>query len=369
VASKSPTETIVALTGLRGLAALWVVLYHVTGGIDLAIFNLGWLGVDVFFILSGFVLSLVYSDRRTFDSLRGYVEFLLIRLARIYPLHVFALILVGGLWLLLPVDGSQNLGGLPGRTIGGLLEALLLVQGWPWIVANDWNEPAWTLSAEWLAYIAFPGFLWASAQFRTPAPALAAAVLMPMLYWLLLWFNEYPVNNYINNLATPRMLFEFGAGCLVYRASTMMVSVPAITGTVAVTLIGAGLMVAPIRGMALVGFVFLVLAAARDCGWVARILRMAPLVNLGTISFSVYILHLIIRDLMKALLGIDGEVTPVWRIAWIIGFVSLVCLIGSISYRYIELPARQYGRRWAARLIGAMEPAFERTQMDRRQGG
>lgn len=114
------------LTGIRGLAALAVVLYHygVPG------FSYGWLSVDVFFVLSGYVLSHVYRD--------GVVrsEFLWSRGARTIPTHLVATSLVGAAAI-----------AVQGASIYTLLGNLALVD----II----NPPTWSLIVEWSAYLVF----------------------------------------------------------------------------------------------------------------------------------------------------------------------------------------------------------------------
>jgi len=85
-----------ALTGLRAVAALGVVAHHQVPGMHgivgerwLAILDRGYLGVDVFFTLSGFVLAYNYGGR--LGSAADYVRFVGLRLARIYPLHLVTL--------------------------------------------------------------------------------------------------------------------------------------------------------------------------------------------------------------------------------------------------------------------------------------
>src|SRR5258705_5569923 len=89
-----------ALTGLRGVAAFWVVLFHMEWGSSIPIIEKGYLGVDVFFILSGFVLMHVYAGFETTDF--DYVRFIKARIARIYPLHIFALLLLAVLVICFP---------------------------------------------------------------------------------------------------------------------------------------------------------------------------------------------------------------------------------------------------------------------------
>jgi peptidoglycan/LPS O-acetylase OafA/YrhL len=101
-ARNSKVSIIPALTGIRGIGAVWVMPYHLFPG-NWPIIGRGYRGVDLFFILSGFILT--YVHWKDFDggySLSKYRRFLLLRLARIYPLHIIVLIAFGVAVLLLP---------------------------------------------------------------------------------------------------------------------------------------------------------------------------------------------------------------------------------------------------------------------------
>lgn len=144
------------LTGVRFFLALGVVLFHyqlvwIFPG-DSGLFNRARLGVDIFFILSGFILTHVYLQD---DAVLDYRRFLGARIARIYPAHLF--ILLGMLGLVL----ASSLFGVrlePGRfNPVDFAGTLLLVQAWfPRETQTFWNGPAWSLSAEWFAYLTFP---------------------------------------------------------------------------------------------------------------------------------------------------------------------------------------------------------------------
>ena len=351
MADRPAPAQIDALTGLRGLAALWVVLYHLTVRQHWPVFESGWLGVDMFFTLSGYLLTYVYADRAIFGTMRGYVGFLMTRLARIYPLHVFALLLVGLLAVTLPGALPPRFGGTTAETSRGLAQALLLIQNWPFMSLNNWNEPAWTLSTEWLAYVLFPGFLWAANLPRTAMSAMGIAVLLPLLYGIMLAQFGSPVENYIDDLANARMVAAFGAGCLVCQASRRITTLPPALTPLAFALIALAVQWPAWRVMAMVGFVLLVLVAARDQGRLGRFLSSRPLVFLGDISFSVYLLHLILLNTLSYLLGIDATLSVGLRIVWIIGFVGLTVALAALSYRFIEQPTRRIGRNWAKRVV------------------
>jgi len=160
-------EAINPLTSIRGVAALWVAYFHYAG-LDsspadpywLTFIRRGFLGVDIFFILSGFIMSYCYANFFTEDGLskRAYFRFLGLRLARIYPLHLFLLLL----YLLLTFEvflphhafaRDYEVQRMYWKTF---VQSLLLVQSWYIHHYEFWNDAAWTISVEWFIYLLFP---------------------------------------------------------------------------------------------------------------------------------------------------------------------------------------------------------------------
>src|ERR1700730_4495727 len=167
--SSGPPEQLASLTPLRGIAALWVVIFHFcwyfpavhperyTG----AVYK-GYLAVDMFFVLSGFVITHVYKEgfaQRVTG--RSYRDFLKARVARIYPLHITVLLLfvatataeraasyaLRGSFEPVPLLGE--------RSVGGFFANIVMLQGL-WARELSWNDPAWSISLEFLAYLLFP---------------------------------------------------------------------------------------------------------------------------------------------------------------------------------------------------------------------
>lgn len=166
------------LTSVRFALALGVVLFHYHlaspyRGMDLTgLFERARLGVDAFFILSGFILIHAY-DRELIERRFSYRRFLVARAARIFPLHLAVLAFMGAL-----VAGATLVGAdfnRSGYTPTGLLKSGLLVQSWgvaPFPTKWSWNGPSWSLSAEWFAYLCFPGFAFLAHRWRRrPVPS------------------------------------------------------------------------------------------------------------------------------------------------------------------------------------------------------
>lgn len=148
-----------ALTGIRGYAALWVCVLHYTwgwrgDGVFLAIAKSGGVGVEVFFVLSGFILTYVYAERFQIGGVgAGYMPFLRARFARVYPLHFVTLLAVVGLSLAsLPILGAND-------TPYTFALNVMLLHAWGFTDTVSWNEPSWSISTEAFAYLLFPLFI------------------------------------------------------------------------------------------------------------------------------------------------------------------------------------------------------------------
>jgi peptidoglycan/LPS O-acetylase OafA/YrhL len=333
------------LTGLRGVAALWVVLLHMAGGESHILFvRNGALGVDVFFILSGFVLSYVYADKLTPVDFNGYRTFLRARLARIYPLHVFMLALIGLSVLVLPGFASGHPQTGQRFSFGAFIASLLLIQNWFYWLPTCWNAPAWSLSAEWFAYITFPITICLTQRWRTVAlPLFLTAALLAALIAALIWRGVQDTDV----TGTPgmvRMLFEFASGCLLFRAvANGLKPLPKLADAGAVSMLLVSLLWQDVIFLALPAIALIILSAAQNEGPIARALSMRPVVILGEISFSLYMVHWMILNVANWMirnLELNSAETA------ILNATLLLTVIGTsvLSYRLIELPARSWGR-------------------------
>lgn len=156
-------STIVALNGLRGAAILWIVVYHIDAflpnalqdaSLQAVIKHFAWqgpLGVDILFMVSGFVLWRNYSERLARLASRSYRVFLQARLARIYPVYfVFLTISIVGVAVMAPADTHIHRLLAPWPVIANYL----LIQ--TWVGAGYIVGAAWALSALFGMYVIFP---------------------------------------------------------------------------------------------------------------------------------------------------------------------------------------------------------------------
>jgi len=330
-------------TGMRGVAALLVVAYHqqFTHGYRLPfetatlLFKRCYLMVDLFFILSGFVLSYVYRDRLNVSS------FWRARFARIYPLHVFALLCLTGwtliVWVLMVSTGhdAPDLG-----PFSAWLRQLLLLNAWFYSEAG-WNIPSWSISAEAFAYILFPALV---AIVTRQLIQIAVAVLICAFYALI-----GPSLDIIAGLAPFRCLAGFSLGMLLFQYRE--IKIPGLSfwqvAAAALTLLALAFRV--YDSLIVLPFAALVLLTWRDEGIVARLLSARPLHWLGEISYSVYLMHFTISAAFSFVwLRIDTHVPiypPLSRALFLCIVFGSVIAVSHLTYKYVERPCQDALRR------------------------
>jgi peptidoglycan/LPS O-acetylase OafA/YrhL len=219
-----------SLTPLRGVAALWVVLYHYCGpaqylpNLDITphsyLISKGYLAVDMFFMLSGFVMAHVYHRAFSESVARNYRGFLVARIARLYPLHVLILLLfvtiaVASQLMTGMATGSFEHLPLTGpRSLGAIVANIFMLQG---LEAGQlsWNYPAWSISVEFIAYLALTFALPAIGRAPHAVRPILAAVLFSVLAWLAA-FTKGDLDQWDGPITLVRCMPEFLLGTLLY---------------------------------------------------------------------------------------------------------------------------------------------------------
>lgn len=343
------------LTALRFFAAIWVVLFHYwphLAGVSLLGFVAkGYLGVELFFVLSGFILCHVYlreAERGTFK----YASFIWARLARIYPLHLAVLAGVGLMGVAAAVAGISVDPNL--TDLRALPAHLTLTHAWGLSPVAGWNHPSWSISAEWFAYLMFPAFAWAALKLKS-RPWVAAGGALALIAVLYLGFQA------VTGQELTRATIAWGAlrivpcfawGCaayLLFRAGVLSdrrAALAAAAGSAALIVGLAQLQVWDGFLTALFGVLILSLACAWRAG--SRVMSRPTFVWLGEVSFAVYMVCIPWQQVyvngVSRLFGLP-EVLP-WPL-WI-GLLCGVVPVAAMAHHCVEKPARTVMRRWWA---------------------
>lgn len=354
-------QEIKGLNGLRGVAALmvfWAHLKETLGSFNPGLewhplvermFLSGGRQVDVFFVLSGFIMTLIYQSWFAGHvPPRAYLIFLRRRLARIYPLHLFMLLLVAAAALVAALAGLTVRNGLERFDLATLPQHLLLIHAWgPFMPGpSTWNPPSWSISVEWLAYLLFPPALWLVFRLRKhrAAWALAATVALGCAA------NAIYAWSIIGPGAVTRGLTEFGLGCAValYAGGSAAQWLATRQGS----LLSAGVLLLAYALVPDTGFIIALACAPlllSLCGTnpVSRVLGSSPLNFLGEISYSVYLGHFLFSSIGYRL------ISPQWmaesHLHAVLGGLLLtawVLALSTLTYRFVERPARtRFGGR------------------------
>lgn len=325
-----------ALTAIRFFAALWVVLYHFRDQLAFCIddvtlvFANGPLGVDFFFVLSGFVMAHVYSESvrtGTFD----YRNFLRKRFARLYPLHLVTLL------ALVLLAAAMSAAGISANNAAKydwsqLPWHLLLIHAWGVTDQLSWNIPSWSISAEFAAYLLFP--LLMAMQLRVGRGiGVAVAAIVLIAFWLATVAVTGSDLTRLQEWGVIRIIPEFFLGIALWRVRP---------GRQPLILIAAVIALLLLLHFGAPRFAAFVLLAALV--WSASAFD-APrwLVYLGEASYSLYMIHAIVQTVaFNAIDRIMPSQNPAMSLA-LVGGVTLLCVLLSIaSYEMIEKPARKW---------------------------
>ena len=339
-----------ALTSVRGIAAWMVVLYHIRLTIDglpdglMHVFAKGYLAVDFFFLLSGFVIWLSWGDRLRAEGWRGVPGFLQKRIARIWPLH---LVVLGGavcLALALTAVGRHDPGEFP---FVELPLHVFLLQNWGFTDKLMWNDPAWSISCELAAYLAFPLLVRAVDWRALPSWLVALAASAFLLILAGATAHLPTLGHEIAKFGVIRCLTEFAAGtaiCALWLRWKDKPVVPALAAfALAVAMIAAWFAGLPEQLAIPFAFAALLLGLALTSGMRGNPLDWAPLHYLGEISYATYLSHFMLFVVFKLALVDDAHAVPPVLIAL---YLAMVLASSVALYHLVERPAQ----RWVNRL-------------------
>jgi peptidoglycan/LPS O-acetylase OafA/YrhL len=356
-----------ALTSLRFLAAFHVVLFHlyamsilVGSGLYRRLASVGYVGVSLFFVLSGFILVYTYAGRTWTVG-----DFWRARFARIYPAYLFSLLLTAPPFFYVCIKLKDM--DIPFfawfKTHLLLCSTLvpLLLQSWVPGAALAWNTPAWSLSVEAFFYLVFPilvTWLFRSRNRRLAwilAVAWLISLAMSSAYWWwapdgapyqddrslnLMWLNALKFNPLAR---LPEFVMGACCGFLFLRksvdrkwASPLLVA--GLLVFVLIVVLSPNIAYPVMHNSALApAFAAIIFGLALRPRWTS-FLEIKPLVLLGDASYTLYLLHSVILGIYFSPFGQLRHLS-FWGI--LIGLLIPIA-VALLVYRWIEQPARRW---------------------------
>ena len=337
-----------ALTAMRGLAAWWVVLYHFRDEVPKALFgntlysviSHGDLAVDFFFELSGFVIALRYAGQFSRPNWAVYKEFLIARIARLYPLYISVLVFFAANPISVLLFSTAK---TPGERydLFYFILSIPMLQNWGFTTSVAWNIPAWSVSTEWAAYLCFPCYIWLASCIGVTSVR-RGLVALGFLLGLMIscYMSGHSLTADIPQFGLLRCLFEFGVGVSIQRIWHYWGTTSAwhsLAGLLTALGLGATFAIglAPDFAVLPAAFALLILTFSSEQGF-GRLLSWRVLIILGEVSYSTYLVHYFAKDWIKFLL--IGHVTSSLLI--LVAYLGVVLLLSIALYNGVEKPGR-----------------------------
>lgn len=367
-----------ALDGWRGVCALLVALFHLQAAShfrDSALVQNAFLFVDFFFVLSGFVL--MHACERKLNAMPDFIDFAVKRLVRLYPLHLFVLAIFFGLELVkvvaLSAGFSANHDSFDGsRSLSSLLSNVLLLHSIGLHDQLTWNTPSWSIGAEFYVNLIFGLLLltvgatrWRRSVFFYLFVALGSALLLARV-------SAGGIEATFD-FGLLRCMYGFMCGVATYRIYRQAGDLEPIRATLAevtvLSLVIAFVLIgdrpelsygAPLVFSAAV-FIF-----AREEGLISSWMCRAPFQMLGRISYSIYMVHMLIamnlfdrlvlslEKLFRTSLTMPMDDATMKMIVLggkyqcdvlALAYMAITILAAAWTYAKIEVPGRAYFER------------------------
>jgi peptidoglycan/LPS O-acetylase OafA/YrhL len=350
-------QNIKTLTGVRGFAALWVVFFHLQSGTlsygiskSDAFLQHGFWGVDVFFVLSGFILTHVYET--TFTSkvtFTNYFHYLGLRLSRIYPLHFVTFLAAFAVYILSMTIGRGTAAAGHFGFSEGIMN-LTLLHAWGTTRFLSWNDVSWSISAEWFAYL----FL------LVPCIRLLRNIPNGVLYllttipWCLLIFVYVPMRSshlldMTYDFGILRVAPEFLGGYVAYqtvramRRNSVIGDLQGLAGLAGIVFVSY---YDSWQVLLLPACVFFLIGLSAEGRAASMFFSNRVSMLLGQASYSIYMCHVVVLIVFDALIKRTAlQQGPVFlHFAIPVGSIIAVLVTSCFLYAAVERPSRNWAR-------------------------
>lgn len=366
------------LDSFRGICACIVALSHFNANSIINGSNLldrGSIYVDFFFVLSGFVIFANYQDKLRSGYSIG--KFILLRVGRIYPLHfcvLMAFVSFDFLQFFVHIDGAaiNEPFSAPGESPRDIIAALFLIHSLNVTENLAFNGPSWSVSVEFYTYILFAFILAFAGKFYKIIIALAAIISAALLYFI--YGELYAKLDY----GFLRCVYGFACGSLTwmiyqstYKNIRQVFQNKYFSNLIETSLLGIVVIYiwffsfGTLSFAAPLMFSTLVYIFAFEEGRLSRFLKIKFLTFLGTLSYSIYMIHLFISGKLFALpvrllenrmnwnlsVEVDGKIlygtNLFYGTLFEVFYLFVVIILSYISYKIIEDPCRAVTKKLA----------------------
>lgn len=330
------------IDGLRAIAVIPVILFH----INAAWLPGGYIGVDVFFVISGYLITSIILD----EYIRGvfsFRNFWLRRVRRILPVLIAMVLttLLAGMIILYGPDmnnlGNQGVASL--LSFANISHWLLVGNYWGYSAESSPFLHTWSLSVEEQFYLFFPVFLMIALKYFHNW--LALTVLIISLISMFLFFYGTQNHPSATFYLLPTRVWELGVGSLLainnYKNifnfnNNLILSIISFLVIMASYFFISGdgdmspFLIAPVIASA-----FVIAFSKESGGIINKILSAFPVVYIGKISYSLYLWHWPVLVLSRQLsLMLNAEVNYFY-------VISVIFILSVLSYHFIEIPTRR----------------------------
>ncbi|MDQ2802385.1 MAG: acyltransferase [Pseudomonadota bacterium] len=366
VTTAAASSDVRGLTGIRGVAALLVATYHfalpqlTVGSLGFRLLGRGYLYVDLFFILSGYVIALNYGSNFAYGvDFKSFRAFLWKRIARVYPLYLAVLsTMVIGYWLVhrdfdlhpgwwISVQMSRPWLDLP-------LNAALIQT---WGFGDGIVGQAWSVSAEVAAYLVFPWL--ARGIFGNRRGGLVFLVVLGVAATLVAaqhfgstdgQYHAGAFDIWDGPPAVMRGLGGFTLGLCLYRLSGSRIDYLVSSDFFGLCAIGLWLVMLDRSTPDLllyIPFGALVLCLSNNRGKLGAVFGSAPLYGMGLLSYSFYLIHVYFIPPMHALTSFLSPIASetLAKVVAMATTIAALLVCSSVAYVAVERPARNLLRR------------------------
>lgn len=367
-----------ALDSWRGVAAIFITLYHLPVLFhfsDSAFMHGTYLAVDFFFVLSGFVIAHSYFDK--LNKVKDLKNFIIKRFARLWPLHVFMLILLIGYEFLLLIATYAGIDAPRGifehrTSFFAIFTSVTFLHSMGLHDTNVWNLPAWSISVEFYTYIIFALFAVSVKKYWVPVSLAVAGLCAALLIYLSADNGKYI--DWAYDYGIFRSVMSFFIGTLVYGLYkringqgqrplqyALLFEVLAVALTVYLVTYESKTifnMLSPLI------FGFTIFVFAFEAGPLSAFLKTKPLAALGRWSYSIYLTHFLLMQIIMSTVVVVEKVFKVslkreilffgdpkfmidFSNLWLndilaVAYLIVTLIFSAFTYKYVELK----GQNW-----------------------